>query len=123
MTLGSYLLGMVISAVLCFISWILIIVYINPETAGITGVLLFFFMLFFLLTGFFTLAGFYARKKISKDAVKFNYAGTAFRQGVFFSLIFVGMLALQKLGMLFWWSAILFVLGIGLLELYFMNKD
>lgn len=123
MTLGSYLLGMIISAILCFISWILIVIYIDPETAGIAGVLLFFFMLFFFLTGFFTLAGFYARKKISKNAVKFSYAGTAFRQGAFFSLIFVGMLTLQKLGMLFWWSAILFVLGIGLLELYFMNKS
>jgi hypothetical protein len=123
MTLGSYLWGMTISTVLCLISWMLIIIYINPETAGIAGVFLFFFMLFFFLTGLFALIGFYARKKFSKNTVKFNYAGIAFRQGIFFSLIFIGLLALRKLGMLFWWSAILFVLGIGLLEIYFMKKD
>ena len=123
MTLRTYFLGMIISAILCFVSWILIVFYVDPETSGLIGVILFFLMLFFYLSGLFALLGFYLKRKFFKSKVEFGQIGTAFRQGILFSLIFTGMLMLQSLGMLFWWSAVLFIIGISLLELYFMNKD
>ncbi|MCK5084980.1 MAG: hypothetical protein KAQ64_04975 [Candidatus Pacebacteria bacterium] len=123
MTLRTYFLGMIISAILCFVSWILIVFYVDPETSGLIGVVLFFLMLFFSLSGLFALLGFYLKRKFFKNKVEFGQIGTAFRQGILFSLIFTGMLMLQSLGMLFWWSAILFIIGISLLELYFMSKD
>ena len=123
MTLRTYLLGMIISTILCFFSLILIIVYVDLETAGFIGIILFFLMLFFSLSGLFALLGFYLKRKFFKSKVEFGQIGTAFRQGIFLSLIFNGMLILQRLGMLFWWSAALFIVGISLLELYFMSKD
>ncbi len=123
MTLRTYFLGMIISTVLCFFSLILIIFYVNPETAGLVGAVLFFLMLFFSLSGLFALLGFYLKRKFFKSKIEFGQIGTAFRQGVLLSLIFTGMLMLQSIGMLFVWSAILFIIGISLLELYFMSKD
>ena len=123
MTLRTYLLGMIISTILCFFSLILIIVYVDLETAGFVGVILFFLMLFFSLAGLFALLGFYFKRKFFKSKVEFGQIGSAFRQGILLSLIFCGTLILQSLGMLFWWSAILFIIGISLLEFYFMSKD
>ncbi|MCK5085232.1 hypothetical protein KAK05_00805 [Candidatus Parcubacteria bacterium] len=123
MTLKTYLLEMIISTVVCFVSWVLILFYINPDTSGIMGKILFILMLFFFMTGFFTLTGFYIRKKLFHSNHEFKMIGTLFRQGILFALIFTGMLVLNKFNMLFWWSALLFILAICLLEFYFNNKD
>ena len=121
MTLTSYLWGMMASTILCFVSWVLIVAYVNPAT-NLVGIVLFYLSLFFFLTSFFALGGFYLRKKISKNNIEFTQAGDSFRQGVFFSLIFVGMLMLQSFGMLTLWNAGLFIVGICLLEFYFVSR-
>ncbi len=122
MTLSTYLWGMMTSTILCFVSWALIIIYVDPTATSLMGIALFHLSLFFFLASFFTLAGFYLRRKISKDKIEFAQTGEAFRQGVFFALIFVGMLILQSFRMLTLWNAGLFVLGIGLLEFYFVSR-
>ena len=122
MTLTTYLWGMIISTILCFISWMLIVIYIDPIAENSAGLVLFYLSLFFFLTSFFTLAGFYLRRKISRNKIEFAQTGEAFRQGVFFSLIFVGMLILQSFRMLTLWNAGLFIVGIGLLEFYFVSR-
>ena len=121
MTLSAYLWGMAISTILCFISWALIIIYVDPTT-NLVGIALFCLSLFFFLASFFTLVGFYLRRKISKNNIEFTQADDSFRQGVFFSLIFVGMLILQSFGMLTLWNAGLFIVGICLLEFYFVSR-
>jgi len=122
MTLSAYLWGMAASTILCFVSWILIIVYVDPTATNLVGIALFYLSLFFFLASFFALAGFYLRRKISKNKIEFAQTSEAFRQGVFFSLIFVGMLILQSFGMFTLWNAGLFILGIGLLEFYFVSR-
>jgi hypothetical protein len=114
MTLSAYLWGMIISTILCFISWALIVIYINPTVEKLTGPVLFYLSLFFFLTSLFTL--------ISKNGIEFVQTSDSFRHGVFFSLIFVGMLILQSFRMLTLWNAGLFILGIGLLEFYFISR-
>ena len=121
MTLSAYLWGMLASTILCFVSWALIVIYADP-TASLMGIVLFYLSLFFFLASFFSLGGFYLRRKISKNKIEFTQTGEAFRQGVFFALIFVGMLILQSFGILTLWNAGLFILGIGLLEFYFVSR-
>lgn len=122
MTLKTYLLGMVLSTVLCFASWILIVVYVDPTNIDLIGAALFYLSLFFSLIGLFSLSGFYIRKRIFKNEAEFIQTGIAFRQGILLALIFMGNLALQNLRMLTWPNAILLILGIGLMEAYFMSK-
>ncbi|MDF1498377.1 MAG: hypothetical protein P1P85_03435 [Patescibacteria group bacterium] len=123
MTLRTCILGMVISTFLCFVSLILILIYIDPETAGFIAVILFFLVLFLFLSGFFAVFGFYLRIKLLKNKTGFHQIGVAFRQGIFLSLIFTGMLVLQSFEMLYFWSVALFIISIGLLELYSMSKN
>ena len=122
MTLSAYLCGMMASTILCFVSWALIIIYVDVETTSLIGIVLFYLSLFFFLASFFTLTGFYLRRKISKDKIEFAQTGEAFRQGIFLALLFVGMLILQSFRMLTLWNTGLFVIGIILLEFYFVSR-
>jgi len=124
MTLRTYIWGMTASVLLCFISWVLIIVYINPNKTNLIGLSLFYLSLFFCLTGLFALIGFYVRKKIfTKNEAEFSKIEITFRQGVFLSLIFVGVLFLQSFRTLHWWNALIFVIVIIFFELYFLGKN
>lgn len=124
MTLKTYILGMTASVILCSISWILIVIYIDPSKTNLIGLSLFYLSLFFCLTGLFALIGFYARKKIfMKNEAEFSKIEITFRQGFFLSLIFVGILFLQSFRMLYWWNALIFVVVIIFLELCFLEKN
>ncbi len=122
MTVRTYLLGMAVSTILCFVSWVFIVVYVDPVRASLVGVALFYLTLFFFLAGFFALAGYGLRRRIFSREVEFVQVETSFRQGVLLSLASVGALALQSLRMLVWWDALLLIFGVGLLELYFAGR-
>ena len=123
MTLRTYILGMVSSTVLCFVFLIYIVNSFSPESAGFMGIFLFFLILFFFLVSFFTICGFYFRRKKSNNKVEFQQISISFRQAVFFAFIFSGILFLQSIQLLFAWSASLFIVGVALIEFYFINKD
>ena len=122
MTLRSYLIGMFICSLLCLGSWILILIYVDPTNAGLLEFALFYLSLFFGLAGIFTLVGFYFRRLFAKNEIVFAHIGVSFRQGFFLAIILAGSLLLQNLGMFIWWTAILFIASITLLEFYFMTR-
>ncbi len=123
MTLRTYIIGMLGCAFLCFTFLIYIINSFSPDSAGFMGIFLFFLILFFLLVSLFTICGFYLRRKKSNNKTEYKLISVSFRQGVFFAFIFSGILFLQSQRLLFWWSAALFIIGVALLEFYFINKD
>ena len=122
MTLRSYLIGMLICSLLCLGSWILILIYVDPTTAGLLEFALFYLSLFFGLAGTFTLIGFYFRRLFAKNEIVFAHIGVSFRQGIFLAIILAGSLLLQNLGIFIWWTALLFIASITLLEFYFMTR-
>lgn len=123
MTLKAYFTGMIVSTILCFFSLLLIIYYIDIEVAGFIGLILFFLILFLFLSSFFALWGFCFKRRFLKKKIKFEQIEISFRQGALLSLVFTGILILQSWRMLFWWSTILFIISVCLLEFYFLNKD
>ena len=123
MTLRTYILGMIGNTILCFVFLIYIINSFSPKSAGFMGIFLFFLVLFFFLVSLFTICGFYLRGKKSNNKVEFQQISISFRQAVFFAFIFSGILFLQSIQLLFAWSASLFIVGVALIEFYFINKD
>ena len=123
MTLRNCLLGLVVSTVLCSAAWILILFNTNPKTAGWLDFLLFYLSLFFALTSLFTLLGFFVRSKIFSNKPIFSQAGIAFRHGISFAIIAVGTLFLKGLEMLNWQNALLLIVGIIVLEVYFIGQE
>jgi hypothetical protein len=122
MTLKKYLIGMMISTVFCWISWGMILYYVDPETTGWVGLGAFYVSLFFALVGLLTLVGFYMRVWFSKNEILFAHVGPAFRQGILLSLVLVGSLLLQSFRLLTWWDGALFIASVALLEFYFLSR-
>ncbi|MDD3190828.1 MAG: hypothetical protein PHI66_04035 [Candidatus Pacebacteria bacterium] len=122
MTIKTYLLGMGLSTIVSFAAWVLVLQNVDPNSAGLLGFLLFYFTLFFALTSFFSLVGFYFRRKIFENSIEFKQVEIAFRQGMFFAVTFVGLLILQGERVLDVYSAFLFVLFVVVMEFYFLVK-
>jgi len=122
MTIKTYLWGMGASTLLCFAAWILVLQNIDQTSTNLLGFLIFYFTLFFALSSFFSLAGFYFRRKIFEDKIEFQQVEIAFRQGMFLAVTFVGLLILQGERRLNIYSAFLFVLVVVAAEFYFIIK-
>lgn len=122
MTIRNYLIGMSISTVLCFGAWILVTVNTDPSSAGFFGFLMFYLTLFLALASFFSLAGFYFRRKVFEYITEFKQIESAFRQGVFLSVIAVGMLLLQGERVLNLYSAFAFVVLVIVAEMHLGGK-
>jgi len=123
MTLRNCLIGLVASTVLCSAAWILILLNIDPTMTNWQGFLLFYLSLFFALVSSFTLINFFIRNKFFSGKPLFTQIEISLRHGIFFSTIIVGTLILQKMGMSTWQNALLLVIGIIVLEFYFMNRE
>ena len=121
MTLKKYLIGMMISTIFCWISWGMILYYVDPSSTGVVGLSAFYVSLFFALIGLLTLVGFYMRVWFSKNEILFAHVGPAFRQAILLSLVLVGSLLLQSFRLLTWWDGGLFIASVALLEFYFLS--
>jgi len=122
MTLKSYVWGMRL-AVLFSVSALIAAAYlINPETSGIPGKALFFLVFFFALSGIFNLVLIRLRRPIITTENSFEKINLSFRQGVLLSLFLTGVLIFQGEGILVWWSVLLMLAGVFLLELFFVTR-
>lgn len=122
MTLRSYLLGMFLSTIVCWLAFGLILFYVNPYNSGALGLIAFYISLFFASIGTLTLIGFYLRVWFSKNEILFAHVNPSFRQAILLSIILVGSLVLQAFHLLTWWDGALFVLSIVLVEFYFISR-
>lgn len=122
MSLKKFLIFMTITTIICWVGWITVLYYIDPESTGVIGLSLFYISLFFALIGTFTLAGFFIRIWFQKTEMLFQHVGVAFRQSMFFSLLVVGAVILQGMRLLTWWNAALFILFLATLEYFFLAR-
>ncbi len=112
-----------LAGVLAWLGWILIITKLSPyETSGVS-LYLFFSTLFIALSCTFAVAGFYFRLWLLKNEIFYKHINVSFRQGVLLSIITVLSLVFQKLKLLNWWSGILILAIVVLIEFYFSSKD
>lgn len=97
--------------------------YVDPETTGIMGKILFYLILFFALSGIFNLFLLFLRKRITNGENAFANIGLSFRQGSLLAILAIGLLILQSFRMLVWWDGLLLLAGVFLVELYFLSRD
>jgi len=123
MTLKSYLWGIRIGTVLSFAAWVMVILYINPEKSGVAGQALFYASTFLFFAGVLILFFTWMRRKArDDDEIAFTYLGTSFRQGILMALLLIGLLVLQQYRLLIWWDGALVIVGVFLMELYFLTR-
>lgn len=123
MTLKSYLWGMRISAVFSFAAWLLVLWYVDPEKSGAPGKFLFFASTFLFFSGIFILFFTWLRRRVGEDdQYALVYLGASFRQGILLAVMAMILLLLQQYRVLTWWDGALVVVGIFLVELYFLTR-
>lgn len=113
---------MTFTTLICWIAWLVVLYYFNPDEAGFIGFLLFYLSLFFACLGTFSLLGFFVRVWFSKEQIIFRHLGVATRQSLWFSMLVLITLLLQAAGFLKWWSILFLVLFLLLLEFFFLSR-
>lgn len=123
MTIRAYLLGMILSTVICFAAWSLVLIYMEPGFYGLLSFILFYFTLFSALAGVFTIIGFAVRAmRARNDNRLFPLVSRSFRQGFLFSIILLASLILQSQRMLDIINILAVVIAVSLIEIYFLHR-
>lgn len=123
MTLRTYILLFALATVIAWISWIFILIEINPFEAEVIWIIAFYVSFAIALFGFFSLLGFFFRVWFSQEPRLFVHLSISSRQGGLLSFLFVMLLLLQSNDYLFWWNVILLILAILLVEFFFTGNS
>jgi hypothetical protein len=123
MTLRIYLLLFALSTVIAWIGWIVVLLSIDPFSAGTLWIVIFYLSLFIGLFGFFSLIGFFFRTWFAKDERLFRYLMISSRQGALLAVVVVGLLLMQASGYLVWWNVSLLVVCVVCVEWYFITMS
>ena len=123
MTLRRYLTFIAVGTGISWLAWLLVLFRVSPDQVGGWGVALFFISLFMTLWGTLTLLGMVVRFLFLKQEIIYYQVLNSYRQGAFASLILVLILVLQSFRILAWWNALLLVVGLSVVEYYFLSKQ
>ena len=118
-----YLAFIAAAGVLSWIAWIVVLAKLNPFESTALALGLFFLSLFLALISTFTVIGFYFRVWLNKNEIYYDHINIAFRQGLLLTIITIGCLVFQIMRVLTWWSGLLFIATVTLIEFYFMAKE
>ncbi len=119
----KYLGVISLAGLISWISWIVVIFKLNVYESPGLSLGLFFLSLFFALVATFTVIGFYFRVWFYKNEIYYNHINVALRQGILLTLISLGCLVFQMLHILTWWSGLLLIGIVTLVEFYAMTKE
>ncbi len=123
MDLKKFLLSMSFATLLCWFGFFMVILFISPNEIGSLTFLLFYLILALAVTGTLTIVGFLVRKLFNKNELAFEHVMVSFRQAIWLSLILIISLYLQSKQLLAWWNAILLIMGLGLIEFFYLSHN
>lgn len=123
MSLFKYVILMTLSTIICITAFIMVLLFINPETSGFIGYLCFYISLFFSLLGSFSLVLLIIRLFIKKQELPYKHLGISLRQSLWFSILIVVTLILLGTNMFTWWTAGLLLSALFLLEGFFLIQS
>lgn len=123
MTLKKYLFLMTMATLMCWGALVLVLVFVNPYTAGIVGLVFFYVALFLGLLGIFSIIGFIFRFLFKRNEFAYNQVKTAFRQGMMFAFLLTAMFILQGARLLVWWNIILLIILLAGIEYVFIIRE
>ncbi len=120
MPLSRYLIFMTLATLLSWASFLVVIFKVNPFNTSGLGFALFYFSLFFTLTGILSLVGFLIRRALVKNQFASEQALTSFRQAVLFGLLVMVSLYLQSKHLMAWWNLSILIVLLAVVEAAFV---
>lgn len=123
MTHQRYIMIIGSAALVSWLAFYLVIEKLDPFASTGLALALFFISLFFALTSSFTIIGFYLRVWFNKNEIYYDHINVSLRQGILLAMIALGCLLFQLLSVLTWWSGLLLIGAITMIEFYLVAKD
>ncbi len=111
------------AGVISWVAWVMVVNKLDPMESTGPALALFYISLFFALTCSFTVIGFYFRLWFNKNEIYYSHINVSLRQAVLLTLIALGCLTFQLLDILTWWSGLLFIATVTLIEFYFLARQ
>jgi hypothetical protein len=122
MNFRSFLVLMSLATAGAWIAWTLVLHGVDPTQAGFLGFLLFYGALSISLFGTFSVLGVLVRLWRYKDTIAQRVTVDASRQAFLFTCLCLVSLCLFSQGWFRWWTMLLCVLIVGLLELITQSR-
>lgn len=122
MALRLYLIGLISTLLLSSFLWLLLIFSINPFQAPLWIIILFYIAFFVAWTSVFALINFYLKVHLGNHEVIFSHIKPSLRQAALLSIILTAIVFFEQIKVLNWWVFGMFVVSIGLIELFYRSK-
>jgi len=110
-----------IATLICWLSLITVFYCIDPTATTTVGYMCFYASLFFSLLGTFSLIGLGVRLILKRQEIPYRCIGISLRQGLWFSILITISLLLMGQKLFTWWSMSLLVMGLIILEIFFLS--
>lgn len=124
LSVRSHIVFMLMATVIAWISWLAVLLTVDPNEASWWGFGLFFLTLFLSLFGSFALLGFALRTIVSSRRSTTRYrVVVSLRQGFLWSLALIIVLSLQGQRVLSMWILILILIIFAVLELSIVSLE
>lgn len=122
MGLRLYLFSLYSVMLLSLGLWFLLLINVNPYSAPAWIIVTFYLTLFCFLTGLLAIFGFYLKVWASNREVIFAHLVPTLRQSALLSFMIIGLMFLRQVKAINWWVAILFIISVVMLELFFRSR-
>ncbi|PJA46057.1 hypothetical protein CO174_01140 [Candidatus Uhrbacteria bacterium CG_4_9_14_3_um_filter_50_9] len=121
MNFKTFLIIMGVASAVAWIAWLVVVNAIDPTRSGLLGFILFYGSLASALLGTLSVAGVLIRIWLKKDEILVRMSARSFRQALLLTVLFIGGLVLSGLGLLRWWTLVLFILIVSIFEMIFLS--
>lgn len=122
MSLKTYIVGIAISTLLCWSAFFLTVTNIDPFMTDSAGIASFFVSMFLGLLGLLILIMMYLRSRWGSVAELYEKMPVVLRQALLFSFTLTSILGMQAMRVLRWWTALILVLIMILVEISFYQN-
>jgi len=121
MTFKDYLVVMALTTVAAWIAWIVVLVGMDPSSAGALAYVFFYSTLAMALIGTLATSGAAIRVWAKREELVSRHVSRSLRQAVLVSTLVLVCLVLLPHGLLAWWVALLLVIFFAFVELVFLS--
>lgn len=123
MTLRAYLVLMILATFVCFFSFTISVMMIDPDTTNWVGFSLFYLSLFFSLMGFMSILGFLFRFVFLRKDLESRLVIVSFRQAFLVSFLIAAVLFLLSLNLFSWLNLLLLIIVFSALEFFLLSYE
>src|SRR3989338_3011943 len=123
MSIKRYTVALLIGTLVMWIAWSVVLMFVDPFTSGMTGVVLFYATSVCALVGTFALIGLGYHAIRTRGALDEHDVVVSFRHAIWYALVVNFALYLQAHGLLPWTNILLFILLFAMIELLLLYRS